>query len=72
MLGAVLTLYLPLLPFFLMAVEVVKRLNEAFNPFVATDWKFEGPGRVFFVRPDSLVASLTWDFYMAVSVLCGR
>jgi len=31
----------------------------------------KGPGRVFFVRPDSFVASLFWDFQLAISVFCG-
>jgi hypothetical protein len=56
--GVVLTLFLPVLPFVLCAIEAAKRLNEALNPFVKVDWKLAGPGRVFFVRPDSLVASL--------------
>jgi len=67
-LGVALTFCLPLLPAFLMLVEVCKRLNEKFNPWVETDWKLAGPGRVFFVRPDAFVASLFWDFYLAVSV----
>jgi len=70
-LGVALTFCLPLLPAFLMLVEVCKRLNEKFNPWVETDWKLAGPGRVFFVRPDAFVASLFWDFYLAVSVFCG-
>ena len=69
--GVVLTLFLPVLPFVLCAIEAAKRLNEALNPFVKVDWKLAGPGRVFFVRPDSLVASLLWDFYLATSVFCG-
>ena len=62
-----LTLYLPLLPFALSLAEVAKRLCESL-PGAGTDWKMQGPGRVFFMRPDSLAASLLWDSYLAVSV----
>lgn len=30
-----------------------------------------GPGRVFFVRPKKLLASLLWDFYLATSCFVG-
>ncbi len=66
--GLLLTLTLPAFPAFLWAVEAAKRLNEALNPWIGVDWKMQGPGRVFFVRPDGLVASLLWDFYLAISV----
>merc|ERR1719453_1429996 len=61
---------LPVLPFFLCTVEVLKRIGEKM-PWAEEDWKLKGPGRVFFVRPDSLVASLFWDFQLALSVFCG-
>ena len=32
----------------------------------------KGPGRVFFVRPDSFIASLLWDFYLVISVRSPR
>ena len=67
-LGLALTFCLPVLPFVLMLGEAAKRLNEKLNPWVETDWKMAGPGRVFFVRPDTLIASLIWDFYLAISV----
>jgi len=68
-LGVLLTMCLPVLPFMIMAVELGKRLNSKLNPYVDTDWKLQGPGRVFFVGPDSLLASIFWDFYLALSVL---
>jgi len=68
--GALLTLCLPYLPFYLCAVEVGKRINEKM-PWAEADWKMKGPGRVFFVRPDSLIASLLWDFYLVISVMVG-
>jgi len=69
--GFALTLCLPMLPAVLMLVELTKRLNEKLNPWVEADWKIAGPGRVFFVRPEAFVASLFWDFYLALSVFCG-
>jgi len=68
--GLVLTLNLPILPFVLCAAELIKRLAEHL-PWAEVDWKMKGPGRVFFVRPSSFLASLLWDFYLAVSVFCG-
>ena len=68
--GLLLTVWLPYLPLVLCALEVVKRAREKL-PWAEEDWKMQGPGRVFFVRPDSFVASLLWDFYLAVSVFCG-
>lgn len=70
--GTIITCWLPFYPFILCMVEVGKRINDAVNPFVATDWKLKGPGRIFFVRPDTFVASLAWDFYLALSSFCGR
>ena len=69
-LGVLLTINLPVLPFALCAMELLKRINEKM-PWAETDWKLQGPGRVFFVRPDTLIASLFWDFYLANSVFCG-
>ena len=40
-------------------------------PWAETDWKMAGPGRVFFERPPTLMASILWDFYLAISVFCG-
>jgi len=68
--GVLLTLYLPILPFALMAAELIKRAGE-YLPGAEPDWKMKGPGRVFFQRPDSFVASILWDFYLAVSVFSG-
>ena len=68
--GLVLTLWLPVLPFLLCAAELIKRANEMM-PWAETDWKMKGPGRVFFLRPETLVASLLWDFYLAISVFSG-
>jgi len=68
--GLVLTLYLPALPLVLCAVELAKRVGEKM-PWAEVDWKMKGPGRVFFVRPPTFVASLLWDFYLAISVFCG-
>lgn len=68
--GLILTCWLPVLPFFLMFAELIKRLAEML-PWAETDWKMKGPGRVFFTRPDSLVASVLWDFYLSVSVFSG-
>jgi len=68
--GLLLTLCLPLLPFFLCAVELLKRIGEKM-PWAEEDWKLKGPGRVFFVRPDAFIASLFWDFQLALSVFCG-
>ena len=47
-------------------VELLKRLAELL-PNQSPDWKMQGPGRVFFTRPDSLLASLFWDAYLSVS-----
>jgi hypothetical protein len=69
-LGAMLTMLLPVLPVLLCVVEFAKRMRE-YLPWAETDWKMQGPGRVFFVRPDSLLASFLWDFYLCVSVFCG-
>jgi len=71
LIGALLTLYLPLLPVLFFGLVIYTRLNEALNPFVKVDWKMAGPGRVFFVRPDSFFASLMWDFYLSISVFSG-
>ena len=68
--GLLLTLYLPVMPFAMCFFELVKRMNE-YMPWAETDWKMKGPGRVFFQRPDTLLASLLWDFYLAVSVFSG-
>uniref|UniRef100_A0A7S2NKP7 Alpha-L-glutamate ligase-related protein ATP-grasp domain-containing protein n=1 Tax=Haptolina brevifila TaxID=156173 RepID=A0A7S2NKP7_9EUKA len=68
--GLLLTFYVPILPFVLCAVEVMKRINQMM-PWAEEDWKMKGPGRVFFERPETLVASLLWDFYLVVSVLVG-
>jgi len=68
--GVLLTVCLPLMPFALMGAELVKRVGEL-SPWAETDWKLAGPGRVFFTRPDSFVASVLWDFYLAVSVFSG-
>lgn len=69
-LGALLTLWLPVLPFALCGMEVAKRINESM-PWAETDWKMQGPGRVFFTRPSSFVASVLWDFTLALTVFCG-
>ena len=53
-----------------MAAELIKRAGE-YLPGAEPDWKMKGPGRVFFQRPDSFVASILWDFYLAVSVFSG-
>ena len=71
LIGALLTLYLPFLPVLFFGLVIYTRLNEALNPFVKVDWKMAGPGRVFFVRPDSFFASLMWDFYLSISVFSG-
>ena len=68
--GLLLTFSLPVLPFFLCGVEVLKRIGEQM-PWAEEDWKLKGPGRVFFVRPDTFIASLFWDFQLAMSVFCG-
>jgi hypothetical protein len=68
--GLLLTFWLPVLPFMLALGELAKRAGE-WLPGAETDWKMKGPGRVFFMRPESLLASLLWDFYMAISVFSG-
>ena len=68
LIGALLTLYLPFLPVLFFGLVIYTRLNEALNPFVKVDWKMAGPGRVFFVRPDSFFASLmSFTYWPAVS-----
>jgi hypothetical protein len=54
----------------LCGIEVLKRLKDAM-PWAETDWKLKGPGRVFFERPPSLLASLLLDFYLSLSVFSG-
>lgn len=70
MYGALLTLWMPVLPFILMAMKLLQRANESM-PWAEPDWKMKGPGRVFFVRPPTLAASYLWDFYLEVSVFSG-
>jgi len=31
----------------------------------------EGPGRIFFLKPDTLIASVLWDFYQSMANFCG-
>jgi len=69
-LGPVLTLLLPVLPFVLCAVEMGKRVNEHM-PWAKTDWKMQGPGRIFFTRPPTFFASLLWDCVLSLTVFCG-
>jgi len=68
--GLLLTLCLPVLPFFLCGVELLKRVGEMM-PWAEEDWKLKGPGRVFFVRPEAFLASIFWDFQLALASFCG-
>ena len=53
-------------------VSVLLRVwRSELMPWAETDWKMAGPGRVFFERPPTLMASILWDFYLAISVFCG-
>jgi hypothetical protein len=66
--GTIMTFFTPVAPFVLSAAELVKRAGEHM-PWAKPDWKMEGPGRVFFTRPPSLIGSLLWDFYLSISAM---
>lgn len=44
---------------------------RALLPGAKPDWQMEGPGRIFFLKPDTLIASLLWDFYASMANFCG-
>ena len=73
--GLALTLCLPWLPFAYFALGLGTRAIKAVRtmlPGGATlDWQMAGPGRVFFLPPETLLASLIWDLYATLSAYCG-
>lgn len=69
-LGPLLVLLLPWWPFVSSAIELSKRLMKVFSS--AEDWKMAGPGRIWFIAPPSLLASLLWDCFLAMQCYTGH
>mmetsp|Transcript_1846 Transcript_1846/g.3796 ORF Transcript_1846/g.3796 Transcript_1846/m.3796 type:complete len:434 (+) Transcript_1846:38-1339(+) len=70
--GPLMLIFLPYWPVVLAILELGKRLNKTLNPFAKKDWKIAGPGRIWFVPPKSLFASLIWDSFLALQNFCGH
>ena len=43
-------------------MSVFKMIKKRY--FDKTDWMMDGPGRVFFIKPENALASIIWDFYL--------
>jgi len=74
--GLMLTAIYPVLPFGIVLMELAKKaqkqLNKVFNPNMEASWDEAGPGRVFFVKPDSMLADWLWSFYLTTSMFVGQ
>jgi hypothetical protein len=58
--GTLLSLFWPCIPVSYFGLEVARKIKGLFEK----DWMMEGPGRVFFMKPDNPIASFIWDLYL--------
>jgi hypothetical protein len=65
--GTVLSLFWPCIPVSYFGLEVVRKIKGLF----VSDWTMEGPGRVFFMKPDNPIAAFIWDLYLTQSMFIG-
>ncbi len=72
LLGPLFTAALPLLPGIFALAAWTKRANEALNPFTKPNWQMAGPGRIFFLNPPSLLATLLFDAYTTLNNFIGQ
>ena len=67
-LGTFLTLLYPVTPLALTILQVIKTVQSWF----VADWTMSGPGRVFFIKPNSFFGSFFWDGYIIQSMFLGQ
>jgi len=67
--GAVMSLGYPVMPLVLAGAQVVKSVKKLFDK---RDWQMDGPGRVFFLKPENPIASFIWDLYLTQSMYVGQ
>jgi hypothetical protein len=65
--GTVLSMCWPCIPISYFFLEVGRKIKGLFE----TDWMMEGPGRVFFMKPENPFASFIWDLYLTQSMFIG-
>lgn len=66
--GTILSLFYPITPVAYTVVELFRKVNSLF----VNDWMMEGPGRVFFVKPDGCITAFLWDMYLTQSMFIGQ
>ena len=66
--GTLLSLCLPFMPVAMVLMEFYKTIKS----FWEVDWMLEGPGRVFFIRPEGRVKSFLWSCYLCQSMFIGQ
>jgi len=60
--------FLPIMPVGIAIIVLFQKIKGLF----VTDWMMEGPGRVFFVKPEGLISSFLWDCYLNQSMYVGQ
>jgi len=67
--GFLMSLFFPIMPLVLTGAQVVKKVKSIFDP---SDWAMDGPGRVFFLKPENPLGSFIWDCYLTQSMYVGQ
>lgn len=65
--GALATLLYPVMPFFYIPYTMFNMVRAQFED----DWMMKGPGRIFFLQPEGLLATFVWKWYLDVSMYVG-
>lgn len=51
---------------------ILMELCKVVKSYWEVDWMMEGPGRVFFIKPDGMVKSFMWGCYITQSCFIGQ
>ena len=62
------SLFWPFIPVSYFGLAVVQKIKSLF----VKDWTMEGPGRVFFMKPENPIAAFIWDLYLTQSMFIGQ
>jgi len=65
--GIIMAICYPVLPFY-WAVHVT---ITNFKGLFVSNWMTDGPGGVFFVKPNNYIAAFLWDWYITNSMFVG-
>jgi len=65
--GTILSLCLPFMPLAMVVMELIKSIKSIWED----DWMLQGPGRVFFIRPEGMLPSFMWSCYLCQSMFIG-